>query len=143
MLTARGDVSSRVEGLYAGASDYLTKPFDVRELVARVHVRLRERNVGSDEVRHGDLVLNVATSTARRGEEWVVLPERECEILRLLLTHPGRLFSRTDLERRLYGPDIPASNTIEVFVYGLRRKLATIGVSGLIRTVRNKGYIVT
>jgi DNA-binding response OmpR family regulator len=143
MLTARGDVANRVAGLYAGASDYVTKPFDVRELVARVHVRMRERAGAGDELRNGDLVLDVAASTARRGDRSVVLPERECEILRLLLAHPGKLFSRDDLERRLYGPDVPASNTVEVFVYGLRRKLDGIGAHGLIRTVRHKGYMIT
>lgn len=141
MLTARGDVDSRVEGLYAGANDYLTKPFDLRELVARVHVQLRER-AGSEEVRHGDVVLHVPSGTATHDGASVVLPEREAEILRLLLTHPGRVFSRDDLERRLYGPDAPESNTIEVFVYGLRQKLASIGVRDLVRTLRRKGYTV-
>lgn len=143
MLTARGDVTNRVAGLYAGASDYITKPFDVRELLARIHVRLRERAGTGDELRNGDLVLDLAASTVRYGCHEVVLPERECEILRLLLTHPGKLFSRADLERRLYGSEIPASNTIEVFVYGLRRKLAGMGVPELIRTVRHKGYMIT
>ena len=143
MLTARGDVTNRVAGLYAGASDYITKPFDVRELLARIHVRLRERAGGGDELRNGELVLDLASSTVRHGPHEVVLPERECEILRLLLAHPGKLFSRADLERRLYGSEIPASNTIEVFVYGLRRKLEGIGVPELIRTVRHKGYMIT
>lgn len=141
MLTARGDVASRVDGLYAGASDYLTKPFDVRELVARIHVQLRER-AGGEEVRHGDVVLHVPSCTVAHGAERIVLPEREGEILRLLMGHPGRVFSRDDLERRLYGPDAPESNTVEVFVYQLRQKLASIGVDGLIRTIRRKGYTV-
>lgn len=141
MLTARGDVASRVNGLYAGANDYLTKPFDVRELIARVHVQLRE-NVGGDEVRHGDLVLHVPSCTVRHDGASVVLPEREGEILRLLLTHTGKVFSRDDLERRLYGADVPESNTVEVFVYQLRQKLAGIGVEGLIQTIRRKGYMV-
>lgn len=141
MLTARGDVTSRVDGLYAGASDYLTKPFDVRELIARVHVQLRER-VAVDRVTHGDLVLDVGSSTASVHEHSVVLPEREGEILRLLLTNPGRVFSRNDLERRLYGSAVPESNTVEVFVYQLRQKLAGIGVQDLIRTIRRKGYMV-
>ena len=142
MLTARGDVASRVDGLYAGASDYLTKPFDVRELVARVHVRLRERNVEGEEVRHGDVVLDVAAGTVRHGSQQVMLSESEREILSLLLSHPGRVFSRDDLERRLYGPELPASNTVEVLVHKLRRRLAEIGVVELIRTVRRRGYVV-
>lgn len=142
MLTARADVTSRVDGLYAGAADYVTKPFDLRELLARVHVRLRERQNG-DEVRHGPVTLHLPSSSVRCGERSAVLAEREFEILRLLLSHPGQLFARDDLERRLYGPDVPASNTVEVFVYQLRRKLAGLGVTDLIRTVRSKGYMVT
>ena len=141
MLTARGDVASRVDGLYAGANDYLTKPFDVRELIARVHVQLRER-AGSEEVRHGEVAFHVASCTVSHGGRSVVLPEREGEILRLLLTHPGKVFSRDDLERRLYGGDVPESNTVEVFVYQLRQKLSRIGVRDLIRTIRRKGYMV-
>jgi DNA-binding response OmpR family regulator len=142
MLTARADVTSRVDGLYAGAADYVTKPFELRELLARVHVRLRERQNG-DEVRHGPVTLHLPSSSVRCGERSAVLAERELEILRLLLSHPGQLFSRDDLERRLYGADVPASNTVEVFVYQLRRKLAGLGVTDLIRTVRTKGYMVT
>jgi DNA-binding response OmpR family regulator len=142
MLTARADVTSRVDGLYAGAADYVTKPFELRELLARVHVRLRERQNG-DEVRHGPVTLHLPSSSVRCGERSAVLAERELEILRLLLSHPGQLFSRDDLERRLYGADVPASNTVEVFVYQLRRKLAGLGVTDLIRTVRSKGYMVT
>lgn len=141
MLTARGDVTSRVDGLYAGANDYLTKPFDVRELIARVHVQLRE-HVGTDEIDHQGLVLHVPSSTVRHGGASVVLPEREGEILRLLLTHRGKVFSREDLEYRLYGADVPESNTVEVFVYQLRQKLAGIGVEGVIQTIRRKGYMV-
>lgn len=141
MLTARADVDSRVEGLYAGASDYLSKPFSVQELLARVHVRLRERRA-TGVIRAGDLELDPAALTCRCGERTVVLPERECELLGLLLRHPGRLFSRDDIERALYGPDVPESNTVEVFVYNLRRRLGELGHRQLIRTVRNRGYMV-
>lgn len=141
MLTARADVRSRVEGLYAGASDYLTKPFDVQELIARVHVRLRERQQPT-ELRHGDVVLDPSAATLRVHDEVVVLGERECEVLRLLLANRGRVFSKDDLERRLYGADVPASNTVEVYVYQLRKRLERLGVGDLIVTVRGKGYLV-
>lgn len=143
MLTARGDVASRVEGLYAGAADYVTKPFDVQELLARVHVRLRERRQGSDVVAHGGVELRPATLSASGPAGTAVLPELEFELLRLLLEHPGRVWSRDDLERRLYGDDLPESNTVEVFVSKLRKRLRALGVEGEpIRTVRGKGYTV-
>ena len=141
MLTARADVDSRVEGLYAGASDYLAKPFSVQELLARVHVRLRERQA-TGIIRHGELELDPGALSCRCGDGMVVLPEREFELLRLLLRHRGRLFSREDIERSLYGVDAPESNTVEVFVYNLRRKLGKLGMKELIRTVRNRGYMV-
>ena len=141
MLTARGDVESRVAGLYAGASDYLTKPFSVAELLARVHVRLREQG-GQKQLVLGDLVLDVANGTATVAGASIVLPEREFLLLKLLVQYRGRVFTMEDLERALYGPDLPDSNTIEVFVYNLRRKLKAAGMDGVIRTVRNRGYLV-
>jgi DNA-binding response OmpR family regulator len=143
MLTARGDVASRVEGLYAGAADYVTKPFDVRELLARVHARLRERRTEGAALVHAGVELRPDTlSVAARGAV-AILPEMEFELLRLLLAHPGRVWSRDDLERRLYGDRLPDSNTIEVFVSKLRKRLRALGVGDeLIRTVRGKGYTV-
>lgn len=141
MMTARSDVESRLVGLYAGASDYLTKPFDVRELLARVHARIRER-LGGDVLRHGTLEFEVATRTARADGRTVTLPDREGELLRLLLAHKGRVFSRDELEHRLYGGEPPGSNTVQVYVSQVRRKLAGIGVDQVVRTVRGKGYTV-
>jgi CheY-like chemotaxis protein len=89
MLTARADVASRVEGLYAGAADYVTKPFDVQELLARVHARLRERRVGDDVVEHAGVRLHVATRAWPSATPSAALPELEVELLRLLLAHPG------------------------------------------------------
>ncbi len=141
MVTARADVDSRVAGLYAGASDYLAKPFSVQELLARVHVRLRE-HLAIDKVRCGELELDPAAMTCRCGDELLVLPQREFELLLMLLRHRGRLFSRDDIERALYGQDVPDSNTVEVFVHNLRRKLTPYGQRDLIRTVRGRGYMV-
>jgi DNA-binding response OmpR family regulator len=142
MLTARTDVAHRVEGLYAGAADYVTKPFDVQELLARVHARLRERRTGDDVVEHAGVRLDVATHLVAVGDVSATLPELEVELLRLLLAHPGRVFSRDDLEFRLYGDDLPGSNTVEVFVYQLRKRLKALGAGDVIRTVRGKGYTV-
>lgn len=142
MLTARGDVGSRVQGLYAGAADYVTKPFDLAELLARVHVRLRERRVDTDVVEHAGLVLRPATREVAGRAGRAALPDLEFELLRLLVAHPGRVWSREDLEHRLYGGALPASNTVEVFVSKLRRRLRDLGHDDLIRTVRGRGYTV-
>ena len=143
MLTARGDVASRVEGLYAGAADYVTKPFDVEELLARVHARLRERRSAGAAVAHAGIELRPDALSVATSSGAAVLPELEFELLRLLLGHPGRVWSRDDLERKLYGDDLPESNTVEVFVSKLRKRLRALGVpDDLIRTVRGKGYTV-
>ncbi len=142
MLTARGDVASRVEGLYAGAADYVTKPFDVRELLARVHVRLREREAASGAVEHAGVRVDASTAIVSVGDRSIVLRDREARLLHVLLANPGRVFAREDLERRLYGDDVPESNTVEVFVYHLRKQLQELGAADLIRTVRGKGYTV-
>ena len=141
MVTARDDLASRVAGLYSGASDYLVKPFELPELLARVHVRLRERGAGG-ELRHGPLVFYPETAIAQVGERSLKLPTREAEFLALLLAHRGRVFSVDDVERRLYGDEVPASNTVEVYVSQLRRRLSGLGVDKLIITVRGKGYVV-
>lgn len=143
MLTARGDVGSRVEGLYAGASDYLTKPFSVQELRARVHVRLRERSKPAEVLSYGPLVLEPAAGHCTVGGATLPLTSLEFRLLELFLGHKGRIFSKEDLEDRLYGAErLPGSNTIEVFVSNLRRKLAAAELHGMIQTVRGMGYVV-
>ena len=143
MLTARGDVNSRVEGLYAGASDYLTKPFSVQELRARVHVRLRDKGQPAEVLAYGDLVLEPAAGHCTVAGADLPLTSLEFRLLELFLTHKGRIFSKEDLEDRLYGAaKLPGSNTVEVFVSNLRRKLTAAGVERMIQTVRGMGYVV-
>jgi two-component system response regulator QseB len=142
ILTARGDVESRVEGLYAGASDYVTKPFSIHELVARVHARLRERERNASELSYENLWLDPSANTCTVDGQSFVLPELEFKLLRLLIGNRGRLFSKDELQRQLYGSDQPGSNTIEVFVHNLRKKLSSAGMSDVIKTVRSKGYLV-
>ncbi len=141
MLTARGDVESRVKGLYAGASDYMTKPFSTQELLARIHVRLRERQQ-NDDLSYANLNLNEGSSSLTIEEQSFVLPELEFKLLKLLLSHPNRLFSKEALEAQLYGGLMPGSNTIEVFVYNLRKRIRDAGGEDVIKTVRGKGYMV-
>ncbi len=143
MLTARGDVGSRVEGLYAGASDYLTKPFSVQELRARVHVRLRERSQAAEVLTYETLSLEPAAGSCTAAGKSLLLTSLEFRLLKLFLTHKGRIFSKEDLEDRLYGAErLPGSNTVEVFVSNLRRKLAAADLQGMIQTVRGMGYVV-
>lgn len=141
MLTAIDDVQSRVTALYAGASDYLTKPFSMQELLARVHARLRERGSG-EQLTYGDLELDAANNSIKRNGLVELLPETEFTVLAMLLKYRGRVLTQEDLERSIYGAAAPDSNTVEVFVYNLRRRLKRMGLEGVVRTVRGKGYIV-
>lgn len=141
MVTARGEVRDRVAGLYAGASDYLVKPFSVQELLARVHARLRGRAQPSS-LDCGPVTLDLYTNTCRVADQVLALSSYELDVLRLLLSNPGRIFSKEDLENRLYGPELPASNTVEVFVSRLRAKLGEAGARGVLQTVRGLGYVM-
>jgi two-component system OmpR family response regulator/two-component system response regulator QseB len=140
ILTARDAVAARVAGLDAGADDYVTKPFDLAELQARLRALLR-RARGKPEplVRHGELVLDPAARSVRYGGRPVELSPREFAILQELLVNAGRVLSKPQLEEKLYGwGEEIESNAVEVFIHHLRRKLAP----GLIRTIRGVGYMI-
>lgn len=141
MLTARGDVADRVAGLYAGARDYLVKPFSIQELLARVHASLRGRR-RTRCVRYRNVAVDRDAGTCRVDGETVTLSSYEFELLALLLDNQGRVFSKELLETRLYGGALPTSNTVEVFVSRLRVKLREAGAPEVIRTVRGAGYVV-
>jgi DNA-binding response OmpR family regulator len=143
MLTARGGVEDRIDGLYAGASDYMTKPFVMQEFLARVHARLRERGRSPNGLlRYDNLTVDIAAGHCLIDDKVLVLPELELQLLYTLLSHQGRLFSRSELEQRLYQGEVPDSNTIEVFVYNIRRKLKEEADLKLIKTVRGRGYMI-
>jgi len=140
VLTARGTVVDRVSGLEAGADDYLGKPFDLTELIARCRALLRRAQGRSVElIRYRDLTVNPAAQTVEIGMTRVPLTSREWAILMQLLTNQGIPQSRSRLEESLYGwQEEIESNAIEVHVSNLRKKLG----ASLIRTVRNIGYVV-
>jgi two-component system, OmpR family, response regulator len=140
IVTARDAVHERIAGLDAGADDYLVKPFDLDELAARMRSLLR-RSAGraAPVFEHLGVTFNPATREVTRHNEPLTLSARELAVLQALLERPGAVLSRAQLEERLYGwGEEIESNTIEVYVHGLRRKLG----ADFIRTVRGVGYMV-
>ena len=140
ILTARDAVDDRVAGLDAGADDYVVKPFDLKELEARLRAVLRRRaGHGSSVIEHGGLSLDLVSHELRRDGALVPLSPREFALLHALLERPGRVLSRAQLEERLYGwGEEVGSNVVEVHIHSLRRKLG----AELIRNVRGVGYRV-
>jgi two-component system response regulator QseB len=138
ILTARDAVNDRVRGLDAGADDYLIKPFDLDELAARSRALLRRRTGQKQPVyTHGELALDPAAHEATKGGVPLALVPREFALLRALIEEPARVFTRAELEDKLYGwGEEVGSNTIEVHVHSLRRK---IGAEQVV-TVRGVGY---
>ncbi len=140
IATARDAVAERIAGLDAGADDYLVKPYDLDELLARLRALLRRAEGRAEPVyTHRGLSLNPATREASVDGRAVVLSAREWALLEALIARPGRVLSRAQLEEKLYGwKDEVSSNTIEVYVHSLRRKLGP----DTIQNVRGVGYLV-
>ena len=140
VLTARDEVQNRVAGLDAGADDYIVKPFDLDEVIARIRSVLRRAaGRGDSTIVHGELRLDPVERRVERAGVAVPLSAHEYSVLEALLQRPGAVLSRAQLEARLYGyNDAIISNAIEVYVHGLRRKLG----SEVIRTLRGVGYFV-
>jgi two-component system response regulator QseB len=138
ILTARDAISERIGGLDAGADDYLVKPFDLSELAARTRALLRRRTGKKQPVyTHGALALDPAAHEVTKDGAAVALVPREFALLRVLIEEPARVFTKAELEERLYGwGEEVGSNTIEVHVHSLRRK---IGAEQIV-TVRGVGY---
>jgi two-component system, OmpR family, response regulator MprA len=147
VLTARDEVGDRVAGLDAGADDYLTKPFALEELRARLRALLRraaaEPDTDEDELRYTDLVLDPLARTVRRGDRMIDLTRTEYALLELLLRNAGRPLPRDVIMDRVWGWESePTSNSLEVFVGYLRRKTEAGGEPRLIHTVRGVGYVL-
>jgi two-component system OmpR family response regulator/two-component system response regulator QseB len=140
IMTARDALADRIEGLDLGADDYLVKPFDLAELLARLRAVIR-RSEGRAQavIVHGDLELDTSARMVKKAGQWLKLTHREYQILNLLLQRPGRILSRGDIEAQLYGwDDDVESNTVEAAVYALRKKVGR----DLITTIRNVGYVI-
>jgi DNA-binding response OmpR family regulator len=144
MLTARDALDARVEGLDVGADDYLVKPFERQELLARMRALLRRRPPrGMAPLRVGDLSLNPDTHEVTRGERRIELTQREFELLEYLMRNERLVISRQRLLDEVWGYDpFSITNTIEVFVSNLRRKLEAGGEARLLHTVRGAGYVL-
>ncbi|HEY7623051.1 MAG TPA: response regulator transcription factor [Solirubrobacteraceae bacterium] len=144
MLTARDALESRVEGLDSGADDYLVKPFERQELLARLRALLRRRPPrGSASVVVGDLALNPDTHEVARGEREIELTQREFELLEYLMRNERIVVPRQRLLEEVWGYDpFATTNTIEVFVSNLRRKLEAGGEPRLLHTIRGAGYVL-
>jgi two-component system response regulator MprA len=144
ILTARDAVGDRVEGLDAGADDYLVKPFALDELLARIRALLRRSGVMDDKpLRFADLSLDPVTREVHRGERAIDLSRTEYNLLELFLLNPRRVLPRELIFDRVWGYDFgPTSNTLEVYVGYLRRKTEAEDEPRLIHTVRGVGYVL-
>ena len=140
IATARDSVAQRVQGLDAGADDYILKPYDLDELLARIRALLRRADGRAEPVfEYKGVSINPVSREVRVNGEPVVLSGREWSVLEPLLARPGRVLSRSQLEDKLYGwKDEISSNAVEVYIHGLRKKLG----ADLIQNVRGVGYMV-
>jgi DNA-binding response OmpR family regulator len=142
ILTARGQIADKVEGLDLGADDYLAKPFSIDELAARLRALIRRRS-GEGLVRYrvSDLSLDVATRVAQRGTRRIDLTTREFGLLECMMRAPGRVFTRTQLCQQVWEYHFdPESNLVDVYIQRLRRKIDDGEPNRLIQTVRGIGY---
>jgi DNA-binding response OmpR family regulator len=145
MLTARDAVSDRIDGLDAGADDYLIKPFALVELLARVRALGRRGEAAPDEhtVQVADLTLDLAAHTAQRGERTMELTARECRLLEYLLRHAGQVLTREQISAAVWGYEADlSSNVVETYIHYLRDKIDRGFARPLLRTVRGVGYTI-
>ncbi|GAB4406589.1 MAG: response regulator transcription factor [Anaerolineales bacterium] len=143
ILTAKGAVADRVQGLDSGADDYLVKPFAFEELLARIRALLRRHQRAEQEevLRFADLTMNTSTRRVTRGDRVIDLTAKEFDLLELFLLHPRQVLTRDTIYDRIWGYDFGGeSNILEVYIRYLRAKLEAGGEPRLIHTVRGVGY---
>ncbi len=140
MITARDGLDDRIAGLDLGADDYLVKPFEVRELLARIRAVIRRQGGHSDSIiRHGEIELDTASHELSYGGITQMLSAREFAVMRALLDRPGTILSRSQLEEKIYGwGDEVESNAVDVLIHYIRRKFG----KGMINNVRGAGWSV-
>ena len=144
ILTARGTTADKVAGLESGADDYLVKPFEFDELLARIRALLRRHQPKEGEILHfSDVTLDTAAREVTRGNERIELTTQEFDLLELFLRHPRQVLKRSLIYERVWGYDFEGeSNVIEVYIRYLRSKLEVGGKPRLIHTVRGVGYVL-
>ena len=145
LLTVRGAVSDKVAGLEAGADDYLAKPFDYDELLARVRALLRRATFRADDalLRAGDLTLDPLTREVTRAGRPVSLTQKEYALLEYLVRHAGRSVTREQISEQVWkSPFDPSTNIVDVYINYLRKKLEVPNAPPLIQTVRGVGYVL-
>ena len=141
MLTAKDAVPDRITGLDTGANDYLTKPFSIEELLARIRVQLREREPGPRVLSAKDLSLNRDTREVARNGRHISLTAKEFSLLEFLLMYPNKVHSRDEIFNSVWGSDfLGESNLIDVYIRYLRNKVDVGSEEKLIQTVRGVGY---
>ena len=141
MLTARDELTDKVNALNLGADDYLPKPFAFDELVARIRAVLRRHKAGGEPLRFADLELNQATCEVRRGGQIIELTSQEYKLLLLFLRHPRQVLTRDQILERVWGYRSEAeTHVLEVYIGHLRQKLEAHGGTRLIQTIRGFGY---
>jgi two-component system response regulator MprA len=143
MLTARHEIADRVDGLDAGADDYMVKPFALEELLARMRALLRRSSGHTTEVLTvGDMRMNVGTREVLRGDQKIELTKTEFDLLQLLMENAGIVLSRSTIYERIWGYDFEtSSNSLDVYIGYLRRKTEVDDLPRLVHTVRGVGYV--